>query len=66
MIHPLHMQIDRNLDKNAAGVFILASCLCMKQPRVYKRWDLGQQPLPSVLLTVQMYFSIETKRNSFI
>lgn len=41
MIHPLHMQIDRNLDKNAAGVFILASCLCMKQPRVYKRWDVG-------------------------
>lgn len=31
MIHPMHMQIDRNLNKNAAGVFTLASCVCMKQ-----------------------------------
>ncbi len=31
MLHPMHMQIDRNLDKNAAGVFTLASCVCMKQ-----------------------------------
>lgn len=27
----MHMQIDRNLDKNAAGVFTLVSCVCMKQ-----------------------------------
>lgn len=31
MINPMHMQMDRTLDKNAADVFTLASCFCMKQ-----------------------------------
>ena len=51
MIHPMHMQIDRNLNKNAAGIFTFASCVCGLQKVGFGTAAFALHPLdgPDVL-----------------
>lgn len=51
MIHPMHMQMDRNLDESVAG--ILTCPICMKQ--TLQKGGIWDSRLCSLSQTVQMY-----------